>query len=119
MNSHHKEPFAISDGIRLVRERLQDLALGTNNWSIRSWKNTLCSGSFESDVCDNPLPRANVIYADLGDELTPKASELVSYLIANDFQAIWYWITAHQMSIENCKNRFRQINKVESSYYRI
>jgi hypothetical protein len=66
---------------------------------------------FESDVCDNPLPRANVIYADLGDELTPKASELVSYLIANDFQAIWYWITAHQMSIENCKNRFRQIKQ--------
>ncbi len=42
---------------------------------------------FESDVGEDELQATNVIYADLGDDLTPTASELLGYLIANDFKA--------------------------------
>ncbi|MCP5130897.1 MAG: hypothetical protein H6985_15095 [Pseudomonadales bacterium] len=86
MNSHHKEPIAISDGIRLVRERLEKPGSVVRITGLSGvGKTRFAQSLFESDVCDNSLPRANVIYADLGDDLTPTASELVSYLIANDF----------------------------------
>ncbi len=86
MNSHHKEPIAISDGIRLVRERLERPGSVVRITGLSGvGKTRFAQALFESEVCDNSLPRANVIYADLGDDLTPTASELVSYLIANDF----------------------------------
>ena len=88
MNSHHKEPIAVSDGIRLVRERLRRSGSVVRITGLSGvGKTRFAQALFESDVCENALPKANVIYADLGEDLTPTASELVSYLIANDFSS--------------------------------
>jgi len=48
-------------------------------------KTRFVQAMFESDVGLNSLPASDVIYADLGNDLTPTASELLVYLIANRF----------------------------------
>ncbi|MCH4810431.1 hypothetical protein [Vreelandella neptunia] len=86
LNSHQKTPIAISDGIRLVRERLLKAGSVVRITGLSGvGKTRFAQALFEDGVCEKPLPEANVIYADLGDDLSPTASELVSYLIANDF----------------------------------
>jgi len=86
INSPQKTPIAISDGIRLVRERLLKAGSVVRITGLSGvGKTRFAQALFEDGVCEKPLPGANVIYADLGDDLSPTASELVSYLIANDF----------------------------------
>lgn len=86
VNSHQKTPIAISDGIRLVRERLLKAGSVVRVTGLSGvGKTRFAQALFEDGICEKPLPEANVIYADLGDDLSPTASELVSYLIANDF----------------------------------
>lgn len=48
-------------------------------------KTRFAQALFEREVGDGALPQSNVIYADLGESLTPAASELITYLIANNF----------------------------------
>ncbi|MBF4341611.1 hypothetical protein EAY39_12630 [Vibrio anguillarum] len=86
VNSTQKTPVAISDGIRLVRERLLKAGSVARITGLSGvGKTRFAQALFEDNVCEKPLAGSNVIYADLGEELSPTASELVSYLIANDF----------------------------------
>jgi hypothetical protein len=88
MNSQRKEPVAIAGGIRLTRERLRGAGSTVRMTGLSGvGKTRFAQALFETDVGEDPLPASNVIYADLGDDISPTASELVSYLIANDFAA--------------------------------
>ena len=88
VNSQRKEPMAIVDGIMLTRERLRGTGSTVRIIGLSGvGKTRFAQALFETDVGENALPATSVIYADLGDDITPTASELVSYLIANDFEA--------------------------------
>ncbi|MCF6346546.1 MAG: hypothetical protein L3J00_08800 [Thiomicrorhabdus sp.] len=86
-NASQKDPVSIEDGIKLTRNKLR------NNGCVRLiglsgvGKTRFAQALFEDKVCKEALPTANVIYADLGEDLTPSASELVTYLIANKLSA--------------------------------
>jgi len=86
-NASQKDPVSIEDGIKLTRNKLR------NNGCVRLiglsgvGKTRFAQALFEDKVCEEALPTVNVIYADLGEDLTPSASELVTYLIANKLSA--------------------------------
>ncbi len=87
-NSQTKEPVALVDGIKLTRTRLRRAGSAVRITGLSGvGKTRFAQALFEADVGEDALQAANVIYADLGSDLTPTASELVSYLIANDFAA--------------------------------
>ena len=87
-NSTNKDPIKLLDGIKLVRQKL---ASGGGVVRITGLsgvgKSRFAQALFEETVGENPLPKASAIYADLGDHLTPTATELVAFLIANDVAA--------------------------------
>lgn len=86
-NSENKTPVTISEGIRLVRERLIKKSSAVRIIGLSGvGKTRFAQALFEEKVGESPLSKTNVIYADLGDDLTPSASELLSYLIANNLQ---------------------------------
>lgn len=86
INDQQKDPISIADGIRLTRKRLRANGSVTRITGLSGvGKTRFAQALFEANVCEDVLPAANVIYADLGGDLTPTSSELVSYLIANDF----------------------------------
>lgn len=87
-NSHSKEPAPIPEGIKLTRDRLRKSGSTVRITGLSGvGKTRFAQALFETDVGEDALPASNVIYADLGDDITPTASELASYLIANDFAA--------------------------------
>ncbi len=87
-NSNNKDPVTLLDGIKLVRQKL---ASGGNVVRITGLsgvgKSRFAQALFEEKVGEDPLPKASAIYADLGDDLTPTATELMAFLIANDVAA--------------------------------
>lgn len=86
LNSQKKEPISIADGIKLTREKLRRVGTAVRITGLSGvGKTRFAQALFEDDVCEDSLPGASVIYADLGDDLRPTASELFAYLIANDF----------------------------------
>lgn len=87
-NSVNKAPIALLDGINLVRDRLRSNASPVRITGLSGvGKSRFVQALFEDTVGENPLPYASAIYADLGDDLSPTAFELVSFLIANDIAA--------------------------------
>lgn len=88
LNANPKSPLSISAGIQLVREKLHKSGAVVRITGLSGvGKTRFAQALFETKVGENPLPYSNVIYADLGDDLTPTASELITYLIANDFSS--------------------------------
>lgn len=87
-NSINKDPITLLDGVKLVRQKL-----GSSGGVVRITglsgvgKTRFAQALFEEEVGEDPLPRASAIYADLGDDLIPTATELVAFLIANDVAA--------------------------------
>ncbi len=78
---------SILEGIKLTREKLRNGGCVRLIGLSGLGKTRFAQALFEDKVCKEALPTANVIYADLGEDLTPSASELVNYLMAHDFSA--------------------------------
>lgn len=88
VNIDPRTPISIADAIKRVREKLHKSRAVVRITGLSGvGKTRFAQALFEHNVGENPLPASNVIYADLGDDLTPTASELISYLIANDFSS--------------------------------
>lgn len=86
-NSQKKEPIPIADGIKLTRDKLRNAGSTVRITGLSGvGKTRFAQALFEIDIEEDALPAANVIYADLGDDIPPTASELISYLIANDLE---------------------------------
>lgn len=94
-NSNDKEPQPVSAGIQLTRDRLRRFGSTVRITGLSGvGKTRFVQALFEQAVGTDALPQSDVIYADLGQNLTPTASELVTYLIANDF--------ASYLVLDNC-----------------
>lgn len=84
-NSSAKDPMPVSEGIKLARERLRRLGSAVRITGLSGvGKTRFAQALFEAEVGADALSPASAIYADLGEDLAPTASELVAYLIAND-----------------------------------
>lgn len=85
-NSSSKEPISVSEGIKLTLDRLRKSGSTVRITGLSGvGKTRFAQALFEPTTGFDTLPASDVIYADLGDDLTPTASELMTYLIANDF----------------------------------
>jgi len=94
-NSNAKESIAVLDGIQLTRDRLRPSGSTVRITGLSGvGKTRFAQALFEIEVGSDALPASDVIYADLGNDLTPPASELITYLIANDF--------ATYLVLDNC-----------------
>lgn len=83
-NSQQKDPLTIAKGIKLVRDVLHVKGSVIRITGLSGvGKTRFAQALFEEDVGEGALPASNVIYADLGDDLIPTASEVITYLISN------------------------------------
>lgn len=83
-NSSARAPIPVLEGIQLARERLQSGARAVRVTGLSGvGKTRFAQALFEEDVGEHALPATDVLYADLGEELSPSASAVVTYLIAN------------------------------------
>jgi len=104
-NSSENGPMPVSEGIQLVRDRLRSHGKSLRITGLSGvGKTRFAQALFEVNFGEEALPAANAIYADLGEDLTPTASELVAYLIANDH--------AIHLVLDNCPpDIHRQLQK--------
>lgn len=108
-NSSAKTPMPVSEGIHLARERLRRRGSAVRITGLSGvGKTRFAQALFEANVGEEALSPASAIYADLGENLTPTASELVSYIVANDH--------AVQLVLDNCPpDVHRQLQKQVSA----
>ena len=84
-DARHSEPLTLLDGIALARARLRAPGSAVRLTGLSGvGKSRFAQALFESDVGSNALPASDVIYADLGEELSPTATAMLTYLIANN-----------------------------------
>ena len=84
-DSGSSEPLTLLDGIARTRARLREPGSAVRMTGLSGvGKSRFAQALFESDVGSDALPAHDVIYADLGEELSPTATAMLTYLIAND-----------------------------------
>lgn len=95
VTSKDKTPQPVAVGIQVTRDRLRGLGSTVRITGLSGvGKTRFAQALFECEVGSCSLPKSEVIYADLGGNITPTASELIAYLIANDF--------ASYLILDNC-----------------
>jgi hypothetical protein len=86
LNSPDKSAVAVIDGIKLTRDKLRNPRSAVRITGLSGvGKTRFAQALFEAGTGENALPSTDVIYADLGEDLKPSATELLTYLIANDY----------------------------------
>ena len=84
-----REPLPLVEAINKTRERVLPFGSATRITGLSGvGKTRFVQALFEEEVGEDALPSTATIYADLGEELEPTATGLVSFLIANDVAAI-------------------------------
>jgi hypothetical protein len=104
-----RQVLSLLDGINETRLRILPFGSATRVTGLSGvGKTRFVQALFEEDVGIDALPASAAIYADLGEELSPTATELVNYLIANDISAI--------LILDNCPpDVHRQLQKKVST----
>lgn len=83
-SSNDKNLMTVMEGLELARARLRSGSRAVRITGLSGvGKTRFAQALFEENVGDDPLPAADVLYADLGEDLMPSASAVVTYLIAN------------------------------------
>lgn len=94
-SSGEKNLMTVMEGIELARKRLRAGSRAVRITGLSGvGKTRFAQALFEESVGDDALPAADVLYADLGEDLTPSASAVVTYLIANQL--------ASYVVLDNC-----------------
>lgn len=90
-----RDAVSTSAGLKITREKLSAPGSVVRITGLSGvGKTRFAQALFEEGVGEQALPSSEAVYADLGDDLTPSASELVAYMIANDF--------ASYLILDNC-----------------
>lgn len=93
--SSEKKLMTVMEGIELARARLRSGSRAVRITGLSGVGKTRFSQAlFEENVGDEALPATDVLYADLGEDLTPSASAVLTYLIANQL--------ASYVVLDNC-----------------
>ncbi len=105
LNSSDKDAMSLVDGIKLVRDKLRVPKRAVRITGLSGvGKTRFAQSLFETEVEEGVLSPTNAIYADLGESLTPSASELMTYLISNNYAAF--------LVLDNCPpDVHRQLQK--------
>lgn len=83
------EALPLISGVEKTRNLVQPFGSATRITGLSGvGKTRFVQALFEGEVGENPLPASAAIYADLGEVLSPTATELVNFLIANEVAAI-------------------------------
>lgn len=103
------EPQPLLNGLLRTREKLRTPGSAVRIIGLSGvGKTRFAQALFEDNLGGEPLPKSSAIYADLGDDLSPSALELVGYFIANDI--------ASYIVLDNCPaDVHRQLQKAVSS----
>ena len=95
LNTTDKKGLPILEGIELVRNKLRNKKSVVRIIGLSGvGKTRFAQALFEKDIGENALSQSDVIYADLGESLTPSATDCIEYLIVNNISA--------QVVLDNC-----------------
>jgi hypothetical protein len=84
-NSSSRDPVSILETINFLRARLREPGSSTRITGLSGvGKTRLAQALFEEAVGEEALSPSDVIYADLGEDLSPSPTEFLNYLASNN-----------------------------------